>query len=117
MTNSQGLYWESGPYNSSIEGPAFLLEENGTEAAELIGEFLSACQKQYFAYYSGTYGVQKQRELFGELFRPEHKDNTFFIGTGNPNEEQSLGKSMLGRIRQGEFLDSLGENGIFQDYH
>ena len=42
MTNSQGLYWESGPYNSSIEGPAFLLEENGTEAAELIGEFLSA---------------------------------------------------------------------------
>ena len=117
MANSQRLYWESGPYNSGIEGPALLLEENGTEAAELIGEFLSACQKQYFAYYSGTYGVEKQRELFGEIFQPEHRDNTFFIGTHNPDEEQSLGRSMLGRIRQGEFLDSLGENGIFQDYH
>lgn len=117
MTNSQGLYWESGPYNSGIQGPALLLEASGCEALELIGEFLSACQKQHFAYNSGTYGVQKQRELFGEIFRPEHRDNTFFIGTRNPDEEQFQGRALLGQIRQGEFLDSLCENGIFQDYH
>ena len=117
MIKPQGLYWESGPFSYGIEGPEILLRNGEAEATAFLGEFVSACQKHYFAFQSAAFGIQKQRELFSRLFRPEHRDKTLFIGQGRPDEEQTLGRSAVGRIRQGELIDSLSVGGNFENYH
>ena len=117
MANSQDLYWESGPFNSGIAIAAGVPIDGGPEAVALLGDFLSACQEHYFAFYTGIYGIGKFREMCESLFAPEHRDNIFSIGNNFPDAEQSAGHSTIAHIRQGEILDSLSEDGVFENYH
>ena len=114
------LYWNGGPFQPRIDFSNHMFGENIEDviaAFNTVQEFVSATHKNYIAFFTAMHGMQLFLQQYGNIFVPEHANNTFFIGSGPPDTPQSPGVSTIGQIPQGDLMDSLASGGTFEDYH
>ena len=115
MTEQQitPLYWTEGPFRVALYCNPSTPQYLSTQAFSILEEFRSDCQRRYCAF-SGTLNG---RALAYKEFKPflKNRDKTFFVGTGAPDSQQRLGRSMIAQMNQGDFIDSLRAGGKFDD--
>ena len=110
----EGLYWSGGPFrveilHSSGEDPDAI-----NDAVRHLEEYRSECQMHYMAFNGVIGGRAAAREQYLRIFRPEHRDATFSVGTQLPDGEQSPGRSVVAQTTQGAFLEALRPGGAFE---
>lgn len=109
------LYWNGGIFQARIYDPRGLLEEAGSKAIGILEEFLTVCQKYYFAFNSAITGIRHNRERYGKIMDHADRDISISIGSAFPTMAQSPGQTTIAQMRQGELLESLKEGGEFEN--
>ena len=69
---------------------------------------------QYMAFNGVVGGRAAALEQYSHVFRPENRDTMFYVGTQFPDREQSLGKSTIAQMTQGDFLEALRPGGTIE---
>lgn len=110
------LYWDGGIFQCGIYSETPVPQEWMESAIESLQQFLLECQKHYFAFASAVLGIARWNEQSQQMLSQANPDNTLFMGTGNPNEPQTPGRSTIGRMNIGEYLENLQPGGVFEDY-
>ncbi len=117
-SKQSNLYWTGGPFRISLRYYSDLSSHVANDAIAIIEEFRTTCQKQYIAFNGAVNGRQLAYERFKTLFGPVNLDKTFWIGSGDPNDNKQIpGSSVLAWINQGEFLEGLNKGGAFEQQH
>lgn len=110
---SADLYWTGGPFCVKLGCPNTMQEDLPNKGVEVLEEFRSDCQRQYFAFSGALNGRLLAHEKFKSLLK--HPNNTFFVGRGPPDSGQQPGRSTIAQMRQGDFLECLKPGGVFED--
>ena len=106
------LYWTGGPAEIRVFYASPTSEADSIETQQILEDFLSQCQRLWFAFD----GVINGRPLMVQHWQEQKVEshNRLFAGTGFPEQEQVVGRSTFANITFGELLDAMAKDGEFE---